>query len=94
MALKEKNRRSQICHFLIDFSCSLKNLGNGWSKSIVLDNKVVLNFDFRHGAKKSGHLELWPNRFQYISIYFTKSWMTLDDQQLDQTSLHCGFIDI
>ena len=51
MALKEKNRRRQICHFLIDFSYFLKNLGNGWSKSIVLENKVVLNFDFRHGAK-------------------------------------------
>ena len=29
----------------------VKNLGNGWSKSIVLENKVVINFDFRHGAK-------------------------------------------
>ena len=31
----------------------VKNLGNGWSKSIVLENKVVVNFDFRHGAKKN-----------------------------------------
>ena len=31
--------------------------GNGWSKSIFLENKVVVNFDFRHGAKKSGHLD-------------------------------------
>ena len=30
---------------------------NGWSKSIVLENKVVVNFDFRSGAKKSGHLD-------------------------------------
>ena len=30
---------------------------NGWSKSIVLENKVVINFDFRSGAKKSGHLD-------------------------------------
>ena len=29
----------------------VKNLSNGWSKSIVLENKVVLNFDFRHRAK-------------------------------------------
>ena len=32
-----------------------KNLGTSWSKSIVLENKVVINFDFRNGAKKSGH---------------------------------------
>ena len=31
-------------------------LSNGWSKSIVLENKVALNFDFRSRAKKSGHL--------------------------------------
>ena len=35
----------------------VKNLGNGWSKSIVLENKVVFNFDFRNGAKKLGHLD-------------------------------------
>ena len=28
--------------------------GNNWSKSFFLENKVVINFDFRHGAKKSG----------------------------------------
>ena len=32
-------------------------LSNGWSKSIVLENKVAINFDFRSGAKKSGHLD-------------------------------------
>ena len=26
-----------------------KNLGTSWSKSIVLENKVFLNFDFRIG---------------------------------------------
>ena len=25
----------------------IKNLGNGWSKSFVLENKVVLNLDFK-----------------------------------------------
>ena len=30
---------------------------NGWSKSIFLENKVVINFDFRSGTKKSGHLD-------------------------------------
>ena len=41
-------------------SCGHKlawRLRNGWSKSIVLENKVVINFDFRSGAKKSGHLD-------------------------------------
>ena len=28
--------------------------GKGWSKSFFLENKVVINFNFRHGAKKSG----------------------------------------
>ena len=31
----------------------VKNLGKSLSKSVVLENKVLLNFDFRHGAKKS-----------------------------------------
>ena len=35
----------------------VKSLGNGWSKSIVLENKVLLNFDFRNEVKKSGHLD-------------------------------------
>ena len=41
-----------------------KNLGTSWSKSIVLENKVFINFDFRHGAKKIRSIgppvpELW-----------------------------------
>ena len=27
------------------------------TKSIVLENNVVINFDFRSGAKESGHLD-------------------------------------
>ena len=42
------------------------NLGKSWSKSIALENKVVLNF--RHGAKKSGHLD-YPLQ-SYGQIYF------------------------
>ena len=30
---------------------------NGWSKSLFLEHKVVINFDVRSGAKKSGHLD-------------------------------------
>ena len=45
-------------------------------------------FDFRHGSKKSSHLDkvakLWPNIFQYISICFTKSWFPLVSYQLDK----------
>ena len=43
---------------------------NGWSKSIVLENKVVINFDFRNEAKKSGHLDypLWPQIGKYAQI--------------------------
>ena len=26
-----------------------------WVKILFLENKLVLNFDFRHGAKKSGN---------------------------------------
>ena len=29
----------------------------GWSKSIVLENEVAINFDFRSGAKKTGHMD-------------------------------------
>ena len=32
-------------------------LSNGWSKSIVLEKKVAINFDFGSGAKQSGHLD-------------------------------------
>ena len=51
-----------------------KNLGNGWSKSIVLENKVVLNFDFRHGAKKSGHLDHLLQSYGqiYFDIFYEK----------------------
>ena len=41
-------------NFKILFKDSLKNLDNGWSKSIFLENKVAVNFNFRNGAKKSG----------------------------------------
>ena len=52
-----------------------KILGDGWSKSNVLENEVFLNFDVRHGAKKSGHLDhlfqsicqIFFNIFRYIS---------------------------
>ena len=47
---------------------------------------MVINFEFRHGAKRSFGLpvaKLWPNIFQYISIYFTKSWFPLVSYQLD-----------
>merc|ERR1719150_1536847 len=38
--------------------------GKGWSKSFFLENKVVIDFNFRHGAKKIRSigppvLELW-----------------------------------
>ena len=72
-----------------------QNLGKSWSKSFVLENKVVLNFDFRHGANKSGqlnhllHAKLWSNRFQYITIYFTKSWFPRVSYQLDQKEKYC-----
>ena len=44
----------------------VKNLSNGWSKSIMF-----LNFDFRDGGKKSGDLD-HPLLLmvKYISIYF------------------------
>ena len=40
-----------------------QNLGNGWSKSIVLGNKVV----FRNGATKSARCKVMT---KYILIYF------------------------
>ena len=56
--------------------------------TVVLENKVVINFDFRHGAKKSGHLDnplqsygkICFNIFQYILrkaglIWFNTSWI-------------------
>ena len=46
----------------------VKNLGDGWLKSIVVENKVVLNFDFRNGAKRSGHLDHLLQ--SYGQIYF------------------------
>ena len=49
-------------------SLGVKNIGNGWSKSIVLENKVFFNFDFRHGAKKSGQ----------SGHSFRKLWLSLN----------------
>ena len=51
----------------------VKNLGNGWSKPIVLENKVFLNFDLRHGASIA---KLWPNIFQYILRKVGLLWIT------------------
>ena len=53
------------------------NLGNGWSKSIVLENKVVISFDFRHGAKKSGHLD---HPLQGYAKYFSTYFNTFDEK--------------
>ena len=60
-----------------------KNIGEGWSKSIVLENKIAIKFDFRHGAKKSAAT---PCKVvaKYISIYFDTFYEKLDDHQLDQ----------
>ena len=49
----------QICPNMgkIDEKRHFLNSNVQWSKSIVLENKVAINFDFRSGAKKSGHLD-------------------------------------
>ena len=74
-----------MCVNIITWGGMGQNLGNGWSKSIVIENEVVINFYFRHGAKNQ---VIWTTRCKvmakYISIYFTKSWMTSDDQHLHQ----------
>ena len=52
----------------------VKNFCNGWSKSIILEIRVVLDVDFRHGAKKSGHMDqplhnydqIYSNIFQFF----------------------------
>ena len=55
--------------------------GNGWSKSIFLEEMVVLKFDFNHGAKKSGHLDrhLWTNIFHIFRYILRETgllWFT------------------
>ena len=40
-AFRPKRTKRLLGHFSLG-----QNLGNGWSKSIVLENKVVLHFDF------------------------------------------------
>ena len=58
-----------VSHILSNICKAIcKNLGDGWPKSIVLENKVVIDFDFRHGAKKSGFLN-HPLQ-SYGQIYF------------------------
>ena len=56
---------------------AVQNLGNGCS--IVLKNQVVLNFDSRHGAKISGHLDHLLQSYGkiYISIYFDRFYEKL-----------------
>ena len=68
----------------------VKNLGNGWSKSIFLEDKVVVNFNFRHGAKKSGHLDhplqsysqIYFNIFRYILRKAGLLWFTTSQGSL------------
>ena len=49
--------------------------GRQRSKSFFLENKVVINFNFRHGAKKSGHLDHLLQ--SYGQIYFNIFWYIL-----------------
>ena len=49
--------------------------GKGWSKSFFLENKVVVNFNFRHGAKKSGQLGHPFRSYGSLSIQQRKSKM-------------------
>merc|ERR1712110_404269 len=52
-------------------------LSNGWSKSIVLENKVAMNFDFRSGAKKSGHLNYPLQSYgpKQVRLISTQPWV-------------------
>ena len=50
---------------------AVKNLGNGWSKSIVLENKVVINFDFL-GAEPKNQV-IWTIRCKVMQgLYIEK----------------------
>ena len=46
-SLGRLNGDGLFCKYLIISSWLAKNRGNDWSKSIVLENKVVLNLDFK-----------------------------------------------
>ena len=65
-----------------------KNLGTSWSKSIVLENKVFINFDFRNGAKKSGHLD--HSLQSYGQTYVTQATRALHNP-LSQPM--CGWLN-
>ena len=78
--------------------------GNGWSKSIVLENKMVIDFDFRHGAKKPGHLDHPLQSFGQIYFYIFRyilrkvGWLWITTSQIksknifinDMTWATCG----
>ena len=62
------------------FSILKKRILNGWSKSIVLENKVAINFDFRSGAKKSGHLDYPLQSYgpKQVRLICTHPWFLAD----------------
>ena len=74
-----------MCVNIITWGGMGQNLGNGWSKSIVIENEVVINFYFRHGAKNQ---VIWTTRCKvmakYISIYFDIFQQKLVGYKLDQ----------
>ena len=59
------------------FSILKKRIFNGWSKSIVLENKVAINFDFKSGAKKSGHLDYPLQSYgpKQVRLICTHPWL-------------------
>ena len=47
---------------------SPKTLVTVSQNQLFLENKVVFHFDFRNGAKKSGHLDHMLQSYGYLSI--------------------------
>ena len=51
---------------------------NSWPKSFLLENKVVINLNFRYGAKKSGHtLQIYNYKRvkEWREVTFMKEWV-------------------
>ena len=58
-AFRPKRTKRLLGHFSLG-----QNFGNGWSKSIVLENKVVLHFDFNQ-VTRSGVMAFFSERAKF-----------------------------
>ena len=64
-----KNQKYFVELGFLHLVSGVKNLGHGWSKSIVLENKGVIHFDFSTVSKRVLILRTWTFLAFWVLIF-------------------------